>query len=185
MTYKATFAKKLSCQIAGGLLVALMAASTLTYAQSAAVSSVVPNVVNYNGTLSDASGKPITAISGVTFSLYKDSEGGAPLWMETQNLQPDSRGHFSAKLGSASGRGLPADLFASGEARWLGVRPQGQEEQPRVLLLSVPYALKALDAETLGGKPASAFLTAPSANSGVLNPATNVTGSGTKDFIPM
>ena len=155
MTYKATFAKKLSCQIAGGLLVALMAASTLTYAQSAAVSSVVPNVVNYNGTLSNASGKPTTAISGVTFSLYKDSEGGAPLWMETQNLQPDSRGHFSAKLGSASGRGLPADLFASGEARWLGVRPQGQEEQARVLLLSVPYALKALDAETLGGKPAS------------------------------
>ena len=121
----------------------------------------------------------------MTFSLYKASEGGAPLWMETQNLQPDSRGHFSAKLGSASGHGLPADVFASGEARWLGVRPQGQEEQPRVLLLSVPYALKALDAETLGGKPASAFLTTPSANSGVSDPATSVTGSGSKDFIPM
>jgi hypothetical protein len=185
MTSKATFAEKLSCRIAGGLLVALMAASTLAYAQSATISSVVPNVVNYNGTLTEASGKPLTAISGVTFSLYKDSEGGAPLWMETQNLQPDTRGHFSAKLGSASGHGLPADLFVSGEARWLGVRPQGQEEQPRVLLLSVPYALKALDAETLGGKPASAFLTAPSANSGVSNPATSVTGSGTKDFIPM
>jgi hypothetical protein len=185
MTYKATFAKKLSCRIAGSLLVALMAASTLTYAQTAELNSVVPNIVNYNGTLTDASGKPLTGISGVTFSLYKDSEAGAPLWMETQNLQPDSRGHFSAKLGSASGHGLPADLFASGEARWLGVRPQGQEEQPRVLLLSVPYALKALDAETLGGKPASAFLTAPSANSGVFNPVTNVTGSGTKDFIPM
>ena len=185
MTSKATFAEKLSCRIAGGLLVALMAASTLAYAQSATISSVVPNVVNYNGTLTEASGKPLTAISGVTFSLYKDSEGGAPLWMETQNLQPDTRGHFSAKLGSASGHGLPADLFVSGEARWLGVRPQGQEEQSRVLLLSVPYALKALDAETLGGKPASAFLTAPSANSGVSNPATSVTGSGTKDFIPM
>ena len=185
MISKMTFARKLSCRVAGGLLAALMAASTLTYAQSAAVSSVVPNVVNYNGTLTDASGRPLTAISGVTFSLYKASDGGAPLWMETQNLQPDSRGHFSAKLGSASGHGLPADVFASGEARWLGVRPQGQEEQPRVLLLSVPYALKALDAETLGGKPASAFLTAPSANSGVSNPATNVTGSGTKDFIPM
>ncbi len=185
MTYKTTFAVKLSCRIAGGLLVALMAASTFTYAQSAAVSSVVPNVVNYSGTLTDASGKPLTAISGVTFSLYKDSEGGAPLWMETQNLQPDSRGHFSVKLGSASGHGLPADLFASGEARWLGVRAPGQEERPRVLLLSVPYALKALDAETLGGKPASAFLTAPSANSGGANPATNVTGSGTKNFIPM
>ena len=56
MTSKTTFARKLSCRIAGGLLVALMAASTLTYSQSAAVSSVVPNVVNYNGTLTDASG---------------------------------------------------------------------------------------------------------------------------------
>jgi hypothetical protein len=34
-----------------------------------------------------------------------------------------------------------------------------QAEQPRILLVSVPYALKAKDAETLGGKPASAFLT--------------------------
>jgi hypothetical protein len=40
------------------------------------------------------------------------------------------------------------------------VRINGGEEQPRVLLLSVPYALKAADAETLGGKPASAFLQA-------------------------
>jgi trimeric autotransporter adhesin len=46
--------------------------------------------------------------------------------METQNIQPDSRGHFSARLGSASGHGLPADLFASGEARWLGDQVQGQ-----------------------------------------------------------
>ena len=38
-----------------------------------------------------------------------------------------------------------------------GVRPEGQEELPRILLLSVPYALKAGDAETLGGKPASAY----------------------------
>jgi hypothetical protein len=164
MTYKTTFAKKLSCRMAGSLLVALMAASTLTYAQTAAVNPVVPNIVNYNGTLADASGKLLTAISGVTFSLYKDSEGGAPLWMETQNIQPDSHGHFSAKLGSASGQGVPADLFASGEARWLGVQVQGQAEQPRVLLLSVPYALKAADAETLGGMPASAFVLSKSGN---------------------
>ena len=95
MSYKTIFAKKLSCRIAGCLLAALLAASTLTYSQTAAVNPVVPNIVNYSGALTDASGKPLTAISGVTFSLYKDSEGGAPLWLETQNIQPDSRGHFS------------------------------------------------------------------------------------------
>jgi trimeric autotransporter adhesin len=36
----------------------------------------------------------------------------------------------------------------------------GGSEQPRVLLLSVPYALKAADAQTLGGLPPSAFLLA-------------------------
>ena len=44
-------------------------------------------------------------------------------------------------LGSTSSQGLPANVFASGEARWLGVQVQGQAEQPRVLLMSVPYAL--------------------------------------------
>jgi hypothetical protein len=44
-----------------------------------------------------------------------------------------------------------------------GVRIAEQEEQPRVLLLSVPYAPKAGDAATLGGLPPSAFvLAAPS-----------------------
>src|SRR5262249_35155816 len=50
----------------------------------------------------------------------------------------------------------------SGEPRWLGVLAQipGEPEQPRVLLVSVPYALKAADADTIGGKPASAFVLA-------------------------
>ena len=52
--------------------------------------------------------------------------------------------------------------FSTGEARWLGVTLQGEEEQPRILLVSVPYALKAADADTLGGKPASAFVVAES-----------------------
>jgi hypothetical protein len=43
------------------------------------------------------------------------------------------------------------------------VAVEGQAEQPRVLLVSAPYALKAGDAETLGGLPASAFLLAGSA----------------------
>jgi len=53
-------------------------------------------------------------------------------------------------------------MFASGQARGLEVQAEGQEPQPRVMLLSVPYALKAGDAQTLGGKPASAFATASS-----------------------
>ena len=136
--------------------------------QTAAVSAaVVPSMVNFSGTLTDLNGKPITSIAGVTFYLYKDSQGGAPLWMETQNVRPDRTGHYTVMLGSSNSHGLPAELFASGEARWLGVQVQGQAEQPRILLLSVPYALKAGDAATVGGLPPSAFvMAAPPLTSG-------------------
>jgi hypothetical protein len=167
------------------LFAALLITSTLATAQSPAATSPVPPMVNFSGTLTDVHSKPLTAVVGVTFSLYKDSEGGAPLWVETQNVQPDKSGHYKVMLGSSTSQGLPSALFASGEARWLSVHAQGQEEQSRVLLLSVPYALKALDAETLGGKPASAFLTGSSAKSNALDPATTITGSGKKDFITM
>lgn len=76
----------------------------------------------------------------------------------------DEQGRYVALLGSASSGGVPVELFTSGRSRWLGVQAPGYEEQPRVLLVSVPYALKAADAETLGGRSAAAFvLLAPAA----------------------
>jgi hypothetical protein len=138
---------------------------------AASANLAVPPMVNFGGVLTDANGKPLTGAVGVTFYLYQDSQGGAPLWMETQNVKVDKAGHYTAALGYTSSQGLPANVFASGEARWLGVQVQGQAEQPRVLLMSVPYALKALDAETIGGKPISAFqLTSPQSHSTGSNP---------------
>jgi hypothetical protein len=154
---------------------------------SAAANQIVPPLVNFSGALPNTNGKATTSMVGLTFSLYKDAEGGSPLWVETQNVQPDKTGHYSVQLGAASSNGLPFALFSAGEARWLGVQQQGEAEQPRVLLLSVPYALKALDAETIGGKPASAFALAPpstNSTSGNNLPPGTITGSGTLDFIP-
>jgi hypothetical protein len=82
--------------------------------------------------------------------------------METQSVQADGSGRYTAMLGATRNDGIPADVLASEQGRWLGVQPQGEAEQPRVLLVSVPYALKASDADTLGGKPASAYLLAGS-----------------------
>ena len=159
-------------------------------------SATVPPLVNFSGELAPAAGGPATGMVGITFLLYKESQGGVPLWMETQNVQPDKNGHYSAMLGSTSSRGLPAEIFAAGEARWLGVQAEGQSEQPRVLLLSVPYALKAADAQTVGGLPPSAFVlaTAPAASdspapssAATAQPAVTpaLAGSGTLDFIPL
>ena len=141
-------------------------------AQSAdSVDSVVPGMVKFTGALNDANGKPLTGTVGVTFLLYTEQSGGTPLWMETQNVQADKTGHYSVMLGSATSHGIPAKAFAAGEARWLAVQPTGQNELPRVMLASVPYSLKALDAETLGGRPASSFMTAPASGAKATSPA--------------
>src|SRR5579863_10098220 len=174
------------CVIVGFLLFVLsLAAQT---AGSSSTSSQVPPLMNFKGVLADANGKPLTGTVGMTFYLYQEQQGGAPLWLETQNVQADKTGHYSVALGSASSQGLPASAFASGEARWLGVQVQGQAEQPRTLLMSVPYALKAADAETIGGLPPSAFLKAAAPGSASAAATANqapagITGSGTANHI--
>ena len=80
---------------------------------------------------------------GITFTLYSEQTGGAALWLETQNVTADSNGQSTALLGSTKPDGLPAELFTSEQARWVGVQVSGQPEQPRMLLVAVPYALKA------------------------------------------
>jgi hypothetical protein len=160
--------------------------------------------VKFSGTLKDINGNPLTSITGVTFALYSQQTGGAPLWLETQNVQPDKSGRYTVTLGSTKPEGLETDLFVSEHAQWLGIQPQGLEEQARVLLVSVPYAFKAGDAETLGGKPASAFMPAnqpassaslasssssttssnPGSNSGNTSSAVALTGTGAANFIP-
>ena len=116
-------------------------------------------LVKFSGGLSDQVGKPLTGVAGATFAIYRDQEGGPPLWQETQNVQLNSQGNYSVLLGATTGSGIPLEIFSLDEPRWLGVRVLGpeSEEQPRLLLVSVPYALKAADADTLGGKPLSAL----------------------------
>jgi hypothetical protein len=160
-------------------------------------STEVPKLVKFSGTAMDEAGKPISGVMGVTFLLYKDQQGGVPLWVETQNVQADVNGHYTAMLGASTSNGVPLQIFSSAEAHWVGAQISGQREQPRVLLLSVPYALKAADSDTLGGLPASAFMHANSGGApakagsqasstpaGTFPPA-GVTGKGTKNFVPL
>ena len=146
------------------LFLALLCCGSLAAGQ-ATTAAVVPALTSFSGVLTDLNGKPLTGVVGVTLSLYKEQQGGAPLWVEVQNVKADRTGHYTVTLGATTNEGLPSNLFVSGEARWFGVRVEGQEEQPRVMLLAVPYALKAGDAQTIGGLPPSAFmLAAPTVN---------------------
>jgi hypothetical protein len=125
--------------------------------------TTMPRLVRLNGSFHAANGLPVGPTEGATLSIYKEEEGGVPIWQETQNVSLEANGQYSAMLGITQNDGVPEGLFSSTEPRWLGVQFTRSEEveQPRVRLISVPYALKAVDAGVLGDKPASTYLLSP------------------------
>ncbi len=82
------------------LCVALLTAAGQQNASAA--SNVVPDLINYSGVLKDASGRPFTGVTGVTFLLYAEEQGGVPLWLETQNVMPEKSGRYSSNLEPAA-----------------------------------------------------------------------------------
>ena len=133
-----------------------------------AAPAAVDRLFRIGGVVPSGPGNAAGGVETIGFAIYDSETGGTILWQELQTVTVDSQGRYSVLLGSMSTEGLPLELFASGEPRWLAthVQRQGQTEQPRSLLTSVPYALraaKASDADTLGGRPASAYLLSPSA----------------------
>jgi|HubBroStandDraft_4_1064222.scaffolds.fasta_scaffold01166_12 hypothetical protein len=165
-----------------------------------ATNATVPPLIQFSNVATDEGGTTLSGVVSITFSLYSSQQGGEPLWTETHsNVQLDASGHYSVQLGITKPNGVPTTLFTTGEARWLGVQIAEQAERARVLLLSVPYALKAGDAATIGGLPPSAFVLAAPGTASISAPTTfvesasssdapagsDVTGSGTADFIPL
>jgi len=145
----------------------LIAQSADTAATTEPSNIQVPHLIKYTGTLTDGRGYPITVPIDATFSLYAQAaavpgEQHTALWQETQHLTPNDKGVYTVYLGSETPLGLPAAVFTSVTAQYLGVKVEGEAEMPRTLLVSVPYAIKAGDAQTLGGLPASAYALAGS-----------------------
>lgn len=115
-----------------------------------------PRLLQVNGVVPGAG----PGVATLTFGIYAVPEGGTPVWAETLAVEVGPGGAYTAALGGTVEGGVPVALFTGPAARWLGVTPAGSAELPRVLLVSVPYALKAADAETIAGKPLSAFVLA-------------------------
>jgi hypothetical protein len=176
--------------------------STGAMAQSSDVSAskvaaVIPQQVRYVGAFANRAGDTVEA----TFRIYATAEGGEALWTETQQVAVKADGSYSVLLGAASENGLPQGVFAGGQARWLGVSIDSAESLPRTALSSVAYAMKAGDAETVGGVAAANLVTkdelakmgqtsatavqAQTAVQAGVQPATNPTGSGTADYVAL
>src|SRR5260370_1347210 len=107
-------------------------------AAPSAATNEVPRLIKFSGTLLDAQERPMAGPVGVTFALYAQQTGGAALWLETQNVKPDANGNYTVLLGANSANGVPAEVFVSGEARWLGIQVGHQPEHAKILLVGGP-----------------------------------------------
>src|ERR1051325_7839710 len=68
-------------------------------------SGVLPSAINdaADAGASGATSEPLTGVQGVTFALYAEQSGGAPLWLETQNVTCSNEGDSNTNNGGGSG----------------------------------------------------------------------------------
>jgi hypothetical protein len=147
-----------SSVLAAALWTGVTAALPVTaFAQTTA--SVAPTLIPVSGQLLTAGGQPRTGNVLLVISLYEDEGDMAPRWIEHQAVTLDADGRYSVNFGSTRVEGLPTDLFTGADpTRWIGVAVENEAEQPRVTLVSVPYAAKAASADTLAGRAATDFV---------------------------
>ncbi len=107
----------------------------------------VPELIGYQGRLTDANGNPLTGTYSMQFCLYDTDVGGTPVdgWCEDQTVSVTD-GVFSVLLGSVTP--MPETVF-DGTERYLGVKVESDAEMtPRRRVASVGYAYRAEESST-------------------------------------
>lgn len=142
------------------LLMILLAAGTISAAG-------VPQMINYQGRLTDASGMALDTTVSITFAIYDDSTGGTVKWSEVHSAVTVTKGLFNVLLGGVSP--VPDTVF-NGPDRYLGITIDSNPEiNPRTQLITVPYAYRAYHADT-----AAVSLSGPSGQGGWTDDGTDV-----------
>lgn len=147
MTSKKVYRKNVMRRLLTGLLFFQLMGSVSAMA--------VPGSMNFQGALTNADGSRLSdGAYDITFSLYTMDSGGTAFWSESHSGVPVQNGVFSVELGSLTA--LDSNDFNSDT--YLGITVGiGTEMTPRQQVLSVGYAFKAADADTLDGMDSSAF----------------------------
>jgi len=141
-----------------------MKAKTLCFAAAMLLASVaithsqVPQLINYQGVLTDpATGNPLSGNFSMVFSIYSVSTGGTALYTETQTVAVSS-GTFNVLLGSVTP--IPFSVFSGGD-RFLGIKVSNDAEMtPRKRIVSVGYSFMSDNADKVDGFNANATATA-------------------------
>ena len=105
----------------------------------------MPGTLTHQGRLfhSGEEAKPVSGALTVSFRLYDQPTGGAPIWLEAHEVAFDD-GYYAVHLGDTK----PIEGAIEGaQPRYLGITVGDDEEMsPRAPLGSVPFALVANDA---------------------------------------
>ena len=94
----------------------------------------VPDRVSFSARLTDG-GVPVTGSHALTFALWNDSSGGAPVWTETHGTAAFSNGLVLLELGSLT---TLDDTVFDGRDLWLEITLDGAALSPRLPIASVP-----------------------------------------------
>lgn len=122
---------------------------------SFAHAGTVPQLINYQGTLTDTSGNPVPdGQYGVVFNIYDVATDGTPLWTETWNNTTvpvnTNKGNFNAMLGAHNP--IPLSFFNEHPVTYLGIKVGNDSEMlPRQRISSVAYAFTAGTGVPKGG----------------------------------
>lgn len=144
-------------------------------------SAEIPNLVNYQGRLTDDQGVPVVdGTYSIIFFIYDSPSDGSILWVSDRVAIEVEDGLFDHQLGP-----LPDDIFSEGDNRYLAMRVEGENIEPRTQLIAVPYAYHSLRADSvvtvdgaLGGE-VSGRLTASDSVTGDLTGSIAVRGVAT------
>lgn len=123
--------------------------STLLCLLSIAAFTQVPQLLNFQGKLTNADGTVETGTTAktITFSIYSTESGGQAVWTETQSVTVTD-GVFNVLLGSVNA--FSETVFTGSEARYLGIKVGDEQEMiPRFRITSVAYAIQATKANTI------------------------------------
>ncbi len=97
----------------------------------------VPNLVNFQGRLTDGAGTPVAdGAYGVTFRLYTAPSGGSLVWAET-SLVTTNNGVFNHNLGEDNS--FDVTFFQDYDSLFLEIVVGGETMTPRSRLTSAPY----------------------------------------------
>jgi len=111
----------------------------------------VPQLLNYQGELTDKTGKPVDAVKAMAFRFYDAEAGGNLLggFAETQNVAV-TKGVLNVLIGSATTGGVPNSIFTGGTSVYLEISVAGELLVPRQRIVAVGYAVKAANADHAG-----------------------------------